>query len=201
MNLKKNCKHSRKKCEKIKKCNLIHENPLRLVRRTRWKTHRHQKKLIPSTFHKNAALLVCRGASCRCLLGWNTCLTKRHLKESEVCTDKNQRCSDSLQLQIRGSQHKCSTLCTVIIEIGRDELGRTFVNENQRLRHTMNFHGCAAMQCTSRVPSHNLCGLHACTCLAFGTLASFLLPMAGFLLSKIGDNLLDSCGECAGNVG
>ena len=46
-------------------------------------------------------------------------------------------------------------LLTIIDEIGRDELNRTSINEDQRLRQTMNLNGCAAVQCTSRVSSDN----------------------------------------------
>ena len=42
---------------------------------------------------------------------------------------------------------------------GRDELNRTLIIENQRLRQTMNLNGCA-----SRVSSHNPCGIHAVKC-------------------------------------
>ena len=91
---------------------------------------------------KIAAFIVCRGTKCkRCLLRWNTCLTNRNSTESEVCTDTKQRSGNSrvgaekhrwvtVQLPIRASEHKSSTLCTVIDEIGRDELNRFLINEN-----------------------------------------------------------------------
>ena len=83
---------------------------------------------------------------CPCLLAWNTCSTNRNMKVNEVCADENQRYGESrvgpekhglvtVQLQLRASQHKCSTTCTVIVEIGRDELNRILINENQRLRN------------------------------------------------------------------
>ena len=90
-------------------------------------------------------------------------MTNRDLKESEVCTDKIKRCSDSRSLQIRASQHKCSTFCTVVDEVGRDELNSTFINENQRLLQTLNLNCCAAVQCTARVSSHNP-RIHADNC-------------------------------------
>ena len=110
-------------------------------------------------------------------------MTNRNLKMSDVCTDKKQRCTDSrvgpekprwvtVYLQIRASRHQCSTSCTLIDEI---ELNRTLINENQRLRQTMNQNRCAAVQCTSRVSSRSSCGLHACTCLACGTLNGWFL--------------------------
>ena len=83
-----------------------------------------------SSIRKNKdAFLVCRGSRCRCPRPRITLSTERDLKVSEDCTDKNQRCSDSrvgpekhrwvtVQLQRRASQQKCSTLCTVIDEIG-----------------------------------------------------------------------------------
>ena len=82
----------------------------------------------------------------------------------------------------------------------RDELHRTLTKENQRLRQAMNLNGCAAMQCTSRVPPYIPCGLHACTCSACGTLEGFSLPMAGSCC-QLGDKLLDSCGGFARKVG
>ena len=83
--------------------------------------------------------------------------------------------------EIRASQHGCPTVCTVIDEISRDELNRTFIHENQRLIQTMNLNCCAEVQCAARVFSNKLCGLHACTCLACGTLAGLLVSVAGFL--------------------
>ena len=44
---------------------------------------------------------------------------------------------------------------TVIDEIGRDQLNRTLIKEGRQLRDTMKLNGCAAVQCTSRVSSHN----------------------------------------------
>ena len=107
------------------------------LRRTRWKTHCHAQKFEAHPFKisptKNVAFLVCRVARCWWLLGWNTCLTNRLSKEREVhplhhhppevCTEKNQRCGDSrvgpgkhrwvtVYLQIRASQHRCSTFFT-----------------------------------------------------------------------------------------
>ena len=58
----------------------------------------------------------------------------------------------------------------------------------------MNLNGCAAVQCTSGSCSHNPCGLHACTCLACGTLAGFLLSVAGVFRCQPGDNVLGRCG-------
>ena len=78
-------------------------------------------------------------------------------------------------------------------------MNRTLTNEHQRLRHTMNLNGGAAVQCTSRVSSHNPCGLHASTCLPCGTLECFLLSMAGILLSTWGARsgfLRIVCGQC-----
>ena len=48
-------------------------------------------KLTPSkkATHKENSI-SCLAHVCRCLLGWNTCLTERDLKKSEA--DKNQRC-------------------------------------------------------------------------------------------------------------
>ena len=83
---------------------------------------------------------------------------------------------------------------------GRDGPNRTLITENQRLRQTMHLNGCAAVQCSSRVSSHNPCGLHACTCLACGTLAGFLLPMAVVFEFPCW-TCLCSCGRCAGNLG
>ena len=137
------------------------------------------------------------------------CSTKRNLKVSEDCTDTNQRCSDSrvgpennrwvtVELQIRASQHKCSTLCTVIDEIGRDELNRTLINENRRLRQVKNLNGCASVQCASRVSSQNPCRLHGCNCLVCGTLAGFLLPTTFFFFFEIACwKCLFPCGRCA----
>ena len=65
----------------------------------------------------------------------------------------------TVQLQVRASQqNQCSTFC------GSRNAG---VNENQRLRQTMN--GCAAVQ---RTFPHNPCGSHTCTWLAARLLAS-----------------------------
>ena len=123
--------------------------------------------------------------------------------ESEVCTEKSRLCSDSrvgpekhrwvtVWLQVRASQHKCSTLCTVIDEIDVNPLfsikkisnpasdmqvpkttnqinhkrckrNVPLINENQRLRHAMGLNGCAAVQRTSRVSWHNP-GIHAVSC-------------------------------------
>ena len=142
-----------------------------------------RKESFLQQLYEQIAFLVSCGTKCRCLLGWNTCSTKRHMEGSEDCTDESQRCCDSrvgpekhrwvtVQLQLRASQQKCSTIQTVVEEIGRDEPHRILVNENQRLRKTMNLTGCAAVQRTSR--------LHACTCLACGTLAGFLLKIGCF---------------------
>ena len=45
-------------------------------------------------------------------------------------------------LQIQASPQKCSTLCTVIDEIGWNELNRSLSNQNRRPRQTMNLLRC-----------------------------------------------------------
>ena len=73
-------------------CHLIHENPLPVARRTQWKNHRRHQKILARHF-KNSLSAEAQRADI--LLGWNTWLTDRNLKESEVCTIQNQRCGDS----------------------------------------------------------------------------------------------------------
>ena len=94
----------------------------------------------------------------------NTLSTNRNLEGSEVCTDKNQHCSDSrsgpeknrlvtVWLQVRASHQN---LCQFLWWPQRQR--------NQRLKQTMNLNGCAAVQFTSRVSLHNPCGIHAVHC-------------------------------------
>ena len=135
--------------------------------------------------------------------------TNRKLKESEVCTDMNRRCCQSrsgpgkhqlvtVQLHIRASQHLCSTLCTVIDEIGRDELDRTVINENERLRQTDE-------------PEWLCCGAHVFlrTTLAGFTpvfvwlAACLLVSWCQWLVSgcQLEVHVLGSCGRFAGQSG
>ena len=77
---------------------LIHANPLR---KTRWKSHQpkikaHSLKISLAT--TNAASLLCRQCATwrkRRPLPRKKLSTNRNLEGREVCTDKNQRCSDS----------------------------------------------------------------------------------------------------------
>ena len=73
-----------------------------------------------------------------------------------------------------------------------NELNSIFIFENLRLRKTINRDGCAAVQCTSRVPHRTLAGFtpglvwHA---------ARLLVSCSHWLATccQLGDNVLDSC--------
>ena len=128
----------------------------------------------PLTMQKQKFLSFAKCATKRkrCLLRWSTCVVRRNLKESDVCTVKNQRCGDSrarpekhrlvtVQVQVRESQHQCSNCWWwPQRQRGRDELNRTLINENQRLGQTMNLNGCV-LRCNAlhMVPGTFLSGV------------------------------------------